>query len=148
MGSLLIISGMILMLFGACLLVYGCIAGGIRLYLILIFPVVVLTGPASVLGSLLALSGIFIVLVGLYWMAMKNVKSSLKGQGFIGLPNLASDVVDLQEGGFGGVVFLGPVPVVFGSSKGIRGSMMKLGIIIGTIIAILLIIQLALFIVL
>jgi len=117
-------------LLGPAILVAGLIAlalavmrGEANVYLILVIPAVVGTGPLAVLGILLVFLGFFLTV-------------------FLGLAGAAPPMPgppQVSEAGprdakppsrWGGVVFLGPIPLVFGSDPQMTRTMLILGVIL------------------
>lgn len=113
---------------GIALLAAGFALGEATLSLVLIIPVITATGPWSFLGILLIVAGFFTTF--LFWPArMADVP-----------PPVAEPLLsDLQppvrtpqpvERRWGGVVFLGPFPIVFGSDQRVTRLMLALGVVL------------------
>lgn len=133
--------GIVLLSIGTCLVVYGSITGSVKLYLILIVPVLVMNGPIGLLAILTIFAGMGVLFVGLAFRSFEFALGSLGDLKLEGVEISGLGMPDMEKGGFGGVVFLGPIPIVFGNNKGIRNSMMKVGIFIGAVLLILFVIQ-------
>lgn len=108
---------------GVALLGYSAATGEGQVHLVLIFPVFTGTGLLPFLGMVLIFAGIFLR----FW--------SLAGGQSTAVPEPAMAAAPPSPGAsappgrkFGGVVFLGPFPIVFGSDKRIAKYMLVLGI--------------------
>ena len=96
--------------------------GEASVYLVVVVPVIAATGPLAFLGVLLVFGGFFLTF--LLWPALVDRPS--------GEPPTASSVPP-QEGAaparrWGGVVFLGPIPLVFGSNPRMTRTMLLIGV--------------------
>ena len=96
--------------------------GEASVYLVVVVPVIAATGPLAFLGVLLVFVGFFLTF--LLWPTLVDRAS--------GEPPTASSVPP-QEGPaparrWGGVVFLGPIPLVFGSNPRMTRSMLLIGV--------------------
>src|SRR3990172_983782 len=95
---------------GIALLAAGFALGEATLSLVLIIPVITATGPWSFLGILITVAGFFTTF--LFW------------------PARMADVPQPVERRWGGVVFLGPFPIVFGSDQRVTRLMLALGVVL------------------
>lgn len=95
-----------------------------NLYLIVIVPVVVGTGPLALAGILLVFIGFFLT----FFLWNVGAVPPL-GQSAAILQGPAPDVPESERSSrrWGGVVFLGPIPLVFGSDPKMTRLMLLLG---------------------
>lgn len=101
--------------------------GEADLYLILVIPVIVGTGPLALLGILLVFVGFFLTF--LFWNAGAIPPVPLSGA----IPNVSpTDAPGHRTPSrrWGGVVFLGPIPLVFGSCPQMGRVMLLLGVVL------------------
>lgn len=117
---------------GLVLLVAGLFTGDAEFYLVLIFPVVKSSGPLPIAGLLLMVCAFFIWFASLFSMAGSPGQADgrdASGQGEApGAPGQVNEPETVRPGRVGarprtkvgGVVFLGPIPVVF-SNDGVLG---------------------------
>ena len=115
---------------GPAVLLAGVLALGLavaqsdaRVYLILVIPAVVGTGPLAFLGILLVFVGFF--LTSFLWFAGTPMPSAPAEE----IPGPTLREVRPRRR-WGGVVFLGPLPIVFGSDPQITRAMFVLGAIL------------------
>jgi uncharacterized protein (TIGR00304 family) len=116
---------LLLFVAGASLLYHGLRAEGGSAYLFLIFPVFVLSGPISLLGTLLIFLSLF--------LGFLSLTTSLPQRAFE-LP-LIEEMPDQRKAPavkdskrWGGILLLGPIPVVFGSDVKITTAMLILAV--------------------
>ena len=93
-----------------------------NVYLVLVIPVIVGTGPLAFLGIILVFAGFLLTFL-------------LRPSRFVEDPG-SRDAVPTSPGGaaparrWGGVVFLGPFPVIFGSDPRMTRTMLLIGIVL------------------
>ncbi len=119
--------GPVLLLAGAAALVVGFLRGEATLSLFIIFPVITATGGWSALGILLLIAGFFALF--LTWtVAVPGEFAPQPAPPQASAP--AQTPPPTQNRRWGGVVFLGPVPVVFGSDMKIARWMILVGVLL------------------
>ncbi len=111
-------------LVGAVSLAVGFLYGQATLSLFVIFPVVTATGPWSILGIVLLIAGVFLFF--LTW-SMPVELPPPTGPVSAAPPSPPAPSGEKARR-WGGVVFLGPVPVVFGSDQKVTQWMLILGV--------------------
>ncbi len=119
--------GPALLVAGVAALAVGFLRGEATLNLFIIFPVITATGGWSALGILLLIAGFFALF--LTWTTSLPAEfaaqpSPPQGDGSVQAPPAA------PARRWGGVVFLGPVPVVFGSDAKIARWMILVGVLL------------------
>jgi uncharacterized protein (TIGR00304 family) len=124
---------------GVALLVLAAVRGEARLYLVLVFPVVTGEGAVFALGTLLLMAGI--VLAFLSWAPMMAHPAEGPPQAPApATPPSPSGPVGPEgpagEGGtrWGGVVFIGPVPIAFGSAPRTTALMLAAAVVMGLLL--------------
>ena len=115
--------GPAVLLAGVLALALAVARGDASLYLILVIPAVVGTGPLAFLGILLVFIGFF--LTSFLWSAGTPMPSAPAAE----IPGQTPREV-LPRRRWGGVVFLGPLPIVFGSDPQMTRTMLVLGAIL------------------
>jgi len=127
LGPALVASGM-------ALLAWAAFSGDADLYLVLAVPVFTGSGPFFALGAVLLLFGIVATFLAL---AMRTAERVMMEEGPERPSTGPDDAPPGPFGGadFGGVIFLGPVPIVFGKGQRI-GPWMMLGSIVFAILLI------------
>jgi len=126
--------GLTLLACGVALLAWAASSGDADLYLVLVFPVVTGTGPVFGLGAVLLLFGIVATFMAL---AMRSAERVMM-EGGPGRPVAGPDGAPPGPPGgaeLGGVIFLGPVPIVFGKGQRV-GRWMMVGSIVFAILLI------------
>ncbi|HUV24746.1 MAG TPA: DUF131 domain-containing protein [Methanomassiliicoccales archaeon] len=107
-------SGLILISLSVLLLIVAAIRGDLELILIFVIPVIRGEGLLPALGGILLFLGILLIflsfLVGAY---------EVREESALGEPIEFSGVEHERRGRFGGLVLIGPLPIVFGSDRGI-----------------------------
>lgn len=96
--------------------------GESRLFLFLIFPIVEIGGWVGALGAILLLAGLFAL-----FLSFATVAHEPRAPPF---PRSAGGTPPTAARRFGGVVFVGPIPIVFGSDRGVASWMMILGAVL------------------
>lgn len=121
------LAGPAVLLVGLLTLALAVTRGEASLFLIVIIPVVVGTGPLALLGILLVFVGFFLTFF--LWNAGGPMPP--------GIPVEVREPVtpEIPPGRppsrrWGGVVFLGPIPLVFGSDPQMTRLMLVLGVIL------------------
>lgn len=94
--------GIFLVLAGIIILIFAIMSGAVLFGLFLIFPVIIGTGIIAALSFILIFAGIFILFFSLPF-GIKEVENEERPRN-----------VNTK---FGGVVLIGPFPLVFGSDK-------------------------------
>jgi uncharacterized protein (TIGR00304 family) len=115
----LALAGAALLALALLLLLLAAQRGEVTLALFLVFPVLTITGAVGAVGALLLLPALALLFLSL-------VPAPAERDGADGDE---SDSGAPAKRGVGGVVLIGPVPILFGSAKGLRGSWL-LGIMV------------------
>ncbi len=119
--------GPALILSGVLALAWGYVQGEASLNLFLIFPVITATGGWSALGILLLIAGFFAFF--LTWpLAVSRNALMPAAPPPTAPPGEPSHAAPSRR--WGGVVFLGPVPVVFGSDAKVAKWMILVGVLL------------------
>lgn len=109
---------------GLALLAYSAATGEGQVVLFLIFPVFTGSGLASFAGMLLIMLGLFLGFLSMAGFA-------LPATGAAPPPEAAAPATPPSPAKkFGGVVLLGPVPIVFGSDRRVTNAMLVLAIVL------------------
>ncbi len=110
---------MILFLIGISLIILSVITGESKLALFIIFPVIYGAGFIMMIGILM----IFLSFASLFF-----IPSSQQG----------SKTTEIQrESKWGGIIFIGPIPIVIGKDRSITKTMLYIGLIIAVIMAVI-----------
>jgi uncharacterized protein (TIGR00304 family) len=134
--------GLALLIAGVALIAASVATGQGQVYLLLFIPVYVGTGALGMLGILVLFSGFFLATLGSAWRGVPvpaaPAPDSASSPESIAPPSPAG-----PPARYGGVIMLGPIPIVFGSDARIAKWMMILGLILaGFVIASFLILSL------
>lgn len=122
---------------GIIALAYGMIEGEATLSLFVIFPVVTATGPWAIVGIVLLIAGVFVFfLTGFQPTEMGTAPRSPNP------PAATPGPTSAPVRRWGGIVFLGPFPVVFGSDQKVTQWMLVVGIVLFVALVVLTIISL------
>ena len=117
------LAGPILFVAGVAALVYAFLQNEATLNLVVIIPVITATGGWAFLGILLMVVGVFLFF--LTWSgALEAAPAALP----LAPPAASSPSTSPRR--WGGVVFLGPVPVVFGSDQKVTKWMLLVGVLL------------------
>jgi uncharacterized membrane protein len=101
--------GISAMIVGACLLSYAVYLGEVVVALVLIFPVIISTGGVGAAALLLLVLGFIALVLSCFSLGEGDVETS---------DELGPEGGGKGRGsGFGGVVLIGPVPIIFGSDR-------------------------------
>jgi len=96
--------------------------GEANVYLVLVIPVIVGTGPLAFLGVFLVFAGF--LLTFLLWPSRPDAEP---GGGAV-LPISPEGAPPARR--WGGVLFLGPIPVIFGSDPRMTRTMLLIGVVL------------------
>jgi len=116
--------GPILLITGLGILALALTRGEATVYLIVIVPVVTGSGPLALLGILLIFVGFFAL--ALFWPWSIGTAQRQDGPG----PSYAEPGAQAPARRWGGVVFLGPLPIVFGSDSRMTRLMLLVGVVL------------------
>ncbi len=113
--------GLLMLMAGIALLAWAVSSGDAELYLVVIIPVITGTGPVFAGGAILFMLGLMVTFLGL---SMRAAESMDLHEGPPPTPATGSSPgpqagAPPASGGteFGGVIFLGPIPIVFGKGQ-------------------------------
>lgn len=109
---------------GFALLGYSAAIGEGRVALFLIFPFFTGSGIASFAGMVLVMLGLFLGFLSMAGFGLPGAES-------VSPPAVAPSTTPASPAKkFGGVVLLGPVPIVFGSDRRVTTAMLVLAIVL------------------
>jgi uncharacterized membrane protein len=91
-----------------------------------IFPVITATGPWAILGIVLLVAGFFLAIVTWSTPMESSPPANPPASAYPGAPPPPA----ASPRRWGGVIFLGPVPVVFGSDQKVTRWMLILGAVL------------------
>lgn len=114
----------VLFVAGAASLAVAFALGQATLSLVLIFPVITATGPWAALGIVLIVASF---VVGFYTFS-RSLAAAPIDAARIGPEATVTPPAPTRR--WGGIVFLGPVPIVFGSDARVTTAMLILGLIL------------------
>ena len=126
--------GLLMLISGIALLAWAVSSGDAEFYLFIIFPVITGTGPIFASGALLFMIGLIVTFLGLSMRAAERMAEEYSEAP----PEAASPPGQAPQAGapaprggpeFGGVIFLGPIPIVFG-----KGQRMNKWMLVGSIV--------------
>lgn len=126
---------------GVAALVVGFLRGEATLNLFVIFPVITATGAWSALGILLLIAGSFALFVT--WASYTTepgIISGPPGDSASSPAPMAAPAAPSRR--WGGVVFLGPIPIVFGSDPKMAKWMIVAGFVLLAALVVLTVIAL------
>ncbi len=111
----------IVLLAGISLVIFSIIEGEANIALLFIVPIIYGTGAYLAMGILLIFLSFIMFFI------------------FLGHPRVGSREIKRtkteKESSYGGVIFIGPIPIIFGKDKSIAKKMMYLGLLIALILA-------------
>lgn len=116
--------GPILFVAGVAVIAYALARGEATLSLLVIFPVLTATGPWAALGIALVIAAF--VLSFLTWPWQVEMPSAPAPAA----PPSSPMTPPAPQRRWGGVVFLGPIPIVFGSDARVTRMMLILGLVL------------------
>ena len=133
--------GVALLIAGVALIAASIATGQGQVYLLLFIPVYVGTSALGMLGILVVFLGVFLASLGSAWRGLPapTVPASDSVS-----PDSVAPPATAPPARYGGVIMLGPIPIVFGSDARIAKWMTVLGLILaGFVIASFLILSLS-----
>ena len=110
---------------GVALLAYGAAVGQGQVHLVLIFPVFTGTGIVSFAGMILLVLGMFLGFASFSQFSMAAPPEAAPAGG-----PTATVAPQTAAKKFGGFVFIGPVPIVFGSDVRVARLMLVLAVVV------------------
>jgi len=117
------IISVIVLLAGISLVIFSIMEGEAKIGLLFIVPILYGTGVYLALGVLLIFSSFMMFFL------------------FLGHPSVERSEIKREEttthegSSYGGVIFIGPIPIIFGKDKSVAKKMMYLGLLIALILA-------------
>lgn len=135
-------AGLPILFAGLALLAWAVSSGDADFYLVVIVPVISGTGPVFAAGVLLFMLGLVVTFMGL---SLRSLEAMDRMEGT--RPRPGAGPVDVPRGStpppgggteFGGVIFLGPVPIVFGKGPGTGRWMLIASIVFGILMIVFL----------
>lgn len=131
MGKLKLLS-LGLLLLGILLIIYSVLEGTADVALVFIFPVIYGAGIYLASGILLIFLSIFLFFISGF-QSNPDKRSILENE-----PHKETNLDTLEKSetksDYGGVIFIGPIPIVFGKDKKTARKMMYLGLILALIL--------------
>lgn len=109
------LAGLLSLLLGTIGLVASVLMGAASLALVLVLPVLVFEGPLPVLSFIMILVGIFLL-------------------AFSGIRPHCGKASDKKKDNWGGIVLVGPFPILFGNLKGAVPACLRVTIMIASLI--------------
>jgi len=105
-----LLTGLTLLGIGIFLLVLASIMGQAEFHLLFFFPIITSTGAYGLIGSLALMAGVFVTFMGLFSIPPHSQTVN----------KWRKEPVEWGRGkprsNFGGVILIGPVPIIFGSN--------------------------------
>lgn len=96
---------------------------------LLIFPFIIVSGPIAMIGSVLLVSAIILLFIGVMMDFRESAEEAVSGTD--------DQSVWQTEKKFGGVVMIGPVPIILGSDRKIANLMLGFAIAVLLVIVIM-----------
>lgn len=131
-----VVISLFILAIGLALIIFSIYTGGSRFYLFLVFPVV---ASNDVLGAL----GIIVLIIG-FISLMVTISFNSVSMGLGSLADLVDDdetevkvVKKKAKVSSGGLILIGPFPIVWGSDKKVGKNMMYVALIITVILIVL-----------
>jgi len=118
--------GLALLIGGIAALAWALLSGEAEIALVLIFPVIYGAGGIAALGILMLFAGLVLLSLSLSFAASREESAGQRCAG----PE--------ERREFGGVVLIGPIPIVFGSARALKGSRALIALAILSTIALVL----------
>jgi uncharacterized membrane protein len=142
----LLVAGSLMLVSAIALLSLAVSSGDAEFYLFIIFPVVTGTGPAFAGGALLFMLGLMVSFMGI---SMRTAERMAEEYGEVPHRPVPQQTPPPREGGtappaaggpgFGGVIFLGPIPIVFGKGQRTGKWMLVASIVFGILMLVFII---------
>ncbi len=122
--------GFALLTIGGGLIAASIVTGEGQLILILFIPVFVGSGPLGLFGILAVFIGLFLAMASYVWSpaGLREEPEGMEPVAPPGPPPTAPTRTATKK--FGGVVMIGPIPIVFGSDQRIAKWMIVLGFVL------------------
>jgi len=98
-----------LLIASAALMLLAAERGEVTFSLFIVFPVITATGPVGAMGLLLLPAALLFLFLSLVPEGRPAERETVSAEGE-------------AESSYGGVVLIGPIPILFGSAKGLRGT--------------------------
>lgn len=104
------IAGIFLLFLGMAGMIYSVIAGDARVYVLIVIPIIAIRGFVGVLSVILLITGFLITAISIFGKYTSFEEDTRKPK------NRRDGQYKKVDSSWGGVIFLGPFPIVFGSS--------------------------------
>lgn len=105
-----ILLSMMLFFIGFCLIIISIFTGGGKVFLLFFIPVFYGMGILALIGVICIMFG----MVMLFYSFMFSIPEQVKT---ITLEDIDTHFETEKKNKFGGVIFIGPIPIIFGSDK-------------------------------
>ena len=128
-GNGLLALSILMVVAGIALIIWAGLRGEAEFYLVIIIPVISGSGGVFAAGVLLFIFGVMLLF---FAMSLRSVERYSDRPPQARQPTQAARTAEPAEGGgtqWGGVVFIGPIPITFGSGPKMGGLMVVAAII-------------------
>lgn len=122
------LAGPVLFVAGAAALAVGFLQNEATLSVVVIIPVITATGAWAFLGIVLMMAGVFVFF--LTWSGATEALSEVPPPVQVTPSAPAPAQPSATRRRWGGVVFLGPIPIVFGSDQKVTRWMLLVGVLL------------------
>jgi len=123
----------ILFLFGIGCFLIAFLEGNVHVGVFFIFPFFIGEGVWSVLGVLL----LFLSIVSFMIRPFNKIESRPVFNEYTTNPQNSDEPYRQKKGKFGGIIFIGPIPIIFGQDKKTTAYLLLLGIIIFVVLSVI-----------
>jgi uncharacterized protein (TIGR00304 family) len=111
--------GFSLIIFGIVMLLLLSLFGLVSVGLFIIFPFFISTNPISALPIILIIVGFLFLFIGPFLLSVNNLEDDKR-----------AEMNSVEKKGFGGLIMIGPIPIVFGNNRKIVYTLLGVAIVI------------------
>lgn len=131
--SPLLAAALALIAAGIALLVLAAAQGDVRLFLVVIVPVITGEGAAFALGALALMAGTFLAFIAI---PLASAAPTVPAEAPPAQGPPPAGAAPEGSSSWGGVVFIGPIPIVLGSDPGMRRFMLAAAVVMAILLAV------------
>ncbi|MFG1519585.1 MAG: DUF131 domain-containing protein [Thermoplasmataceae archaeon] len=111
--------GFSLIIVGIVMLLILSLLGLVSVGLFIIFPFFISANPISALPIILIIIGFLFFFIGPFSLSMDNLEGDKR-----------TEMNSVEKKGFGGLIMIGPIPIVFGNNRSIVYTLLGVAIVI------------------
>jgi uncharacterized protein (TIGR00304 family) len=131
--SPLLVAALALIAAGIALLALAAVQGDVRLFLVVVVPVITGEGATFALGALALMAGVLLAFIAI---PLASTGDAVPAEAPPAQMPPSAGTAPEGPSSWGGVVFVGPIPIVLGSDAGMRRYMLVAAVVMAILVAV------------